>query len=121
VVGSGQLDYAIHTAQEVWQMEPHRNVRLPLVDNNPIAVDALWTDKGLRPNFNNLAFVVQYCRDLEELNSQKQQLADLPIRGWILITNERYYLNYYNQFNQLEEEDIEPHAALLDFVCYFLL
>ena len=109
MVGSGQLDYAIGTAQRVWQIEPHRNVRLPLVDNNPISVDALWTDKGLRPSFNNLAFVVQYCQNLEELNSQKRKLADLPIRGWILITNELYYLNYYNQFNQLEEEKIEPH------------
>jgi len=110
VVSSDQPDYAIHTAQEVWQMEPYRNFRLPLVDNNPIAVDALWTDEGLRPNFNNLAFVVQYCQDLEELNSQKEKLAYLPIRGWILITNEHYYLNYYNQFNQLEEEEIEPHT-----------
>ena len=110
MVGSAQVDHAIDTVQEVWKINPHRNVRVPSItaNNNPIPVDALWTDKGLRPNFNNLAFVIQHCRDIEELVRWKKQLASLPIRGWLLVADDRYRLQYYDQFNQLEEERIRP-------------
>lgn len=110
MVGSAQVDYAINTVQGVWKINPHRNVRVPSIvaNDEPIAVDALWTDKGLRPSFNNLAFIIQYCRNIEELVHWKKQLASLPIRGWLLVADDRYRLQYYDRSNNLEEERIKP-------------
>ncbi len=54
------LDDAIGTARRVWQIEPHRYARMAANGKQrPIPVDALWTDYGLRPNSNNLSFMVQ--------------------------------------------------------------
>ncbi|MEO3705131.1 hypothetical protein [Trichormus azollae] len=46
--------------RRVWQIEPHRYARMAANgEQGPIRVDALWTDYGLRPNSNNLSFMLQ--------------------------------------------------------------
>ena len=54
------LDNVIEIAHRVWGIEPHRRVRIPSPNSNeqPIPVDALWTDYGLRPNSNNLSLAL---------------------------------------------------------------
>ncbi len=91
-------------------MDPHRKVRVPTGkgDGEPIAIDALWTDKGLRPTATNLAFFVQYVPKLEEVRQYQKQLQELPVRGHLIATDERYYLQYYDRRDRREEVEIEP-------------
>ena len=54
----------LEITQRIWkeqfQVEPMRNIRMPVLETRQIVTtvsfDALWTDRGLRPNANNLAF-----------------------------------------------------------------
>lgn len=107
------LDYAIETAHRVWQIEPHRHVRIPPAqgDQQPIPVDALWTDYGLRPNSNNLSFMVQSVHE-SEIDKWKQRLRDWPIRAGLLVSGEIYILQYYTPSGKLEERIIDDHNSL---------
>ena len=61
MAGSAGLEYVVNTARRVWEMEPHRHVRIPPASkaHEPVAIDALWTDYALRPSATDLAFMVQ--------------------------------------------------------------
>ncbi|MBC5793906.1 N-6 DNA methylase [Sphaerospermopsis sp. LEGE 00249] len=104
------LDYAIETAHRVWQIEPHRHVRIPPAqgDQQPIPVDALWTDYGLRPNANNLSFMVQSVQE-SEIDKWKQRLRYWPIRAGLLVSDEIYILQYYTQ-SGLEERIVDRES-----------
>lgn len=110
MVGSALLSYAINTVSQVWNMEPHRNIRISSfkTDQPPEPVDGLWTDKGLRPTANNLAFTVKYVQDAAEKRKWAERLQELPIRGGLLVCGDLYHLQYYNQFNELKRQEIEP-------------
>jgi hypothetical protein len=108
------LDYAIETAHRVWQIEPHRHVRIPPAqgDQQPIPVDALWTDYGLRPNANNLSFMVQSVQE-SEIDKWKQRLRYWPIRAGLLVSDEIYILQYYTPSGKLEERIIDDRNSLI--------
>jgi hypothetical protein len=81
------LSYVIETVRRVWNMEPHRDVRIPPVinsDSEPIPVDALWTDYALRPSATNLAFMVQSVSQ-SNIERWKQRLGRYPIRAGLLL------------------------------------
>lgn len=107
------LTYVIETARRVWNMEPHRDVRIPPVinsDREPIPVDALWTDYALRPSATNLAFMVQSVSQ-SNIEQWKQRLNRYPIRAGLLIADEAYVLlQYIDQSGRLEEREIEPDS-----------
>ncbi|MEA5514897.1 N-6 DNA methylase [Nodularia sp. UHCC 0506] len=109
------LDYAIETAHRVWQIEPHRHVRIPSdrVNEQPIPVDALWTDYGLRPNANNLSFMVQSVQE-SEIDKWKQRLRYWPIRAGLLVSDEIYILQYYTPSGKLEERIVDSESLYLE-------
>ncbi|MFM7408751.1 MAG: N-6 DNA methylase [Cuspidothrix sp.] len=104
------LDYAIETAHRVWQTQPYRHVRIPPAqgDQQPIPVDALWTDYGLRPNANNLSFMVQSVQE-SEIDKWKQRLRYWPIRAGLLVSDEIYILQYYTP-SGLEERIVDRES-----------
>lgn len=107
------LDNVIEIAHRVWGIEPHRHVRIPSANSNeqPIPVDALWTDYGLRPNSNNLSFIVQSVHE-SEINAWKQRLCYWPIRAGLLVSDEIYILQYYTPSGKLEERIIDDCNSL---------
>lgn len=109
------LDYAVETAYQVWQIEPHRYVRIPPAqgDQQPIPVDALWTDYGLRPNSNNLSFMVQSVQE-SDIDKWKQRLRDWPIRAGLLVSDEIYILQYYTLSGKLEERIVNRDSLYLE-------
>ncbi|MGB3419637.1 MAG: N-6 DNA methylase [Dolichospermum sp.] len=108
------LDNVIEIAHRVWGIEPHRHVRIPSANSNeqPIPVDALWTDYGLRPNSNNLSFMVQSVHE-SEINAWKQRLRYWPIRAGLLVSDEIYILQYYTP-SGLEERIIDRDSLYLE-------
>jgi len=76
---------ALDLTQRVWkdryEIDPMRNIPMPQMDGEPVKIDALWTDGGLRPNANVLAFFVQPISNEDELEQWKQRLEKWPIRG----------------------------------------
>jgi hypothetical protein len=109
------LDNVIEIAHRVWGIEPHRHVRIPSANSNeqPIPVDALWTDYGLRPNSNNLSFIVQSVHE-SEINAWKQRLCYWPIRAGLLVSDEIYILQYYTPSGKLEERIIDRDSLYLE-------
>ena len=111
------LSYVIETARRVWNMEPHRDVRIPPVinsDSKPIPVDALWTDYALRPSATNLAFMVQSVSQ-SNIERWKQRLYRYPIRAGLLISDEAYILlQYLDPSGRLEEREIEPESLAVE-------
>ena len=91
-----QFEAAMKSASDVWGLEPVQNIRMPMLENqcNVITaeVDALWTDGGLRPNANNLAFLMQSIANENELKIWEQRLKTLPVRGSLLISPNDLYL-----------------------------
>jgi len=113
MAGSPGLDYVVETAERVWQMQPHRNVRIPVAGNDPVAVNAIWTDYGLRPSATNLAFMVQAVPP-QEMNQWKRWLRDWPVRAGLLISDGTYLLQYYEPSGKLEELEIEPDSLAVE-------
>lgn len=115
MAGSPGLDYVVETAERVWQMQPHRNVRIPVADKDrePVAVNAIWTDCGLRPSATNLAFMVQAVPP-QEMNQWKRWLRDWPVRAGLLVSDEMYLLQYYEPSGKLEELEIEPDSLAVE-------
>lgn len=109
------LNYVIETAREVWNIEPHRDVRIPpaLQDSQPVAVNALWTDYGLRPSATNLAFMVQSVAP-SDLEQWKRRLRDWPIRAGLLISDGEYLLEYIDPSGRLEERLVEPDSLAVE-------
>jgi len=75
-----------------WQeVEPMRDVRMPVLETKRIVgtenFNALWTDGGLRPNPNNLAFLMQDIYNLNELNKWKNRLKTFRIRASLLVSD----------------------------------
>ena len=114
MAGSPGLDYVVETAERVWKMQPHRNVRIPVADNDPVAVNGIWTDYGLRPSATNLAFMVQAVRQ-QNVEQWKRWLRDWPIRAGLLVSDEMYLLQYYEPSGKkLEEVEIEPASLAVE-------
>ncbi|WP_027401809.1 N-6 DNA methylase [Aphanizomenon flos-aquae] len=111
----GGLDNVIEIAHRVWGIEPHRHVRIPSANSNeqPIPVDALWTDYGLRPNSNNLSFIVQSVHE-SEINAWKQRLRYWPVRAGLLVSDEIYILQYYTPSGKLEERIVDRDSLYLE-------
>jgi hypothetical protein len=109
------LDNVIEIAHRVWGIEPHRHVRIPSANSNeqPVPVDALWTDYGLRPNSNNLSFMVQSVHE-SEINAWKQRLRYWPIRAGLLVSDEIYILQYYTPSGKLEERIVDRDSLYLE-------
>ncbi|OKH55500.1 hypothetical protein NIES2101_03680 [Calothrix sp. HK-06] len=111
------LDYVIETACRVWNMAPHRDVRIPPVinsDSEPIPIDALWTDYALRPSVTNLAFMVQLVSQ-SNIEQWKQRLNHYPIRAGLLISESSYILlQYLDPSGRLEEREIEPESLAVE-------
>ncbi|BAZ16493.1 hypothetical protein NIES4071_83700 [Calothrix sp. NIES-4071] len=111
------LDYVIETACQVWNMEPHRDVRVPPViisDSKPILIDALWTDYALRPSATNLAFMVQSVQE-SNVEQWKQRLSRYPIRAGLLVTESAYILlQYLDPSGKLEEREIDPESLAVE-------
>ncbi|MBW4667649.1 MAG: N-6 DNA methylase [Cyanomargarita calcarea GSE-NOS-MK-12-04C] len=111
------LSYVIETARRVWNMEPHRDVRIPPVinsDSEPISVDALWTDYALRPSATNLAFMVQSVTQ-SDIEQWKRRLNRYPIRAGLLVTDEAYILlQYLDPSGKLEEREIESDSLAVE-------
>ena len=109
------LDNVIEIAHRVWGIEPHRHVRIPPAqgDQQPIPVDALWTDYGLRPNSNNLSFMVQSVHE-SEIDKWKQRLRCWPIRAGLLVSDEIYILQYYTASGTLEERIVDRDSLYLE-------
>lgn len=115
MAGLPGLDYVVETAKRVWKMEPHPNVRVPVTekDREPVTVDAIWTDYGLRPSASNLAFMVQAVPQ-QDIEQWKRWLRNLPIRARLLVSDEVYLLQYYEPSGKLEELEIEPESLVVE-------
>jgi 16S rRNA G966 N2-methylase RsmD len=89
-------------------------VRIPSANSNeqPIPVDAIWTDYGLRPNSNNLSFMVQSVQE-SEIDKWKQRLSYWPIRAGLLVSDEIYILQYYTP-SGLEERIVDRDSLYLE-------
>ena len=96
-------------------MEPHYNVRIPPASQayKPVAIDALWTDYGLRPSATNLAFMVQVVPQ-QSMEQWRRWLRDLPLRAGLLVSDEKYLLQYYEPSGKLEEREIEPESLAVE-------
>ncbi len=115
MAGSPGLNYVVETATRVWQMKPCHNVRIPVADNDrePVTVDAIWTDYGLRPSATNLAFMVQAVPQ-QNIGQWKRWLSDWPMRAGLLVSDEMYLLQYYEPSGKLEEREIEPESLAVE-------
>ncbi len=105
------LDYVVKTAERVWQMEPHRFVRIPVADRDrePVAVNAIWTDYGLRPSASNLAFIIQDVSQ-QDINQWKRWLADWPIRAGLLVSDKIYLVQHCQESGRLQERELEAES-----------
>lgn len=89
---SSLLEAAVETVQRIWQIEPVRGIRMPAHNvNETVDLDLLWTDGGLRPRANNLAFLIQQV-NREDLELWKQRLRAWTIRGGLLVSSDELYL-----------------------------
>jgi len=106
---------ALDLTQRVWkdryEIDPMRNIPMPQMDGEPVKIDALWTDGGLRPNANVLAFFVQPISNEDELEQWKQRLEKWPIRGGLLVGSDTLHLvKPSNLSNRLEEKILDINA-----------
>jgi N-6 DNA Methylase len=93
VFSSSLLEAAVETVQRIWQIEPVRGIRMPAHNNaaGTVDLDLLWTDGGLRPRANNLAFLIQQINQ-RDLELWKQRLKAWTIRGGLLVSSDELYL-----------------------------
>lgn len=107
MVGTSSLfSDAVETAQRIWQLEPIRDVRMP--DPNakePVRISALWTDSGLRPRANNLAFLIQQVDSREDLEHWKQRMKLWTIRGGLLVLDTLHLVQPRSDFSSELIED----------------
>ncbi len=106
---------ALDLTQRIWkdryEIEPMRNIPMPQMDGEPVKIDALWTDGGLRPNANVLAFFVQPISNENELEQWKQRLEKWPIRGGLLVGFDTLHLiKPSNLSSRLDEEILDINA-----------
>lgn len=103
---SSLFEAAVETAQRIWQIEPVRHVRMPEPNvQQTVAIDALWTDGGLRPRANNLAFLIQQVSSREDLERWKQRLKVWTVRGGLFVLDELYLVQPGSEFSgELEQE-----------------
>jgi len=97
VTNASLFNEALETTSDIWesqyQIKPVLNIRMPVPDAQmPVTINALWTDRGLRPSSNNLAFLIQDVSRPGELERWKQRLRVLPIRGGLLVDSEELHL-----------------------------
>lgn len=106
------FEEAMKVANDAWNIQPVRAVRMPVLENKQTVktalVDALWTDGGLRPNASNLAFLMQDI-DLDELEQWKKRLQTLPVRASLLVSPENLYLIQPSSDNSgnLEQQQLD--------------
>ena len=106
---SSLFEAAVETAQRIWQIEPVRGIRMPEPNaQQTVAIDVLWTDVGLRPRANNLAFLIQQVSDWEDLERWKQRLKAWTIRGGLLVLDELYLVQ------PISDSSSEPEQEQLD-------
>jgi hypothetical protein len=92
VFSSSLLEAAVETVQRIWQIEPVRGIRMPAHNaDGTVDLDLLWTDGGLRPRANNLAFLIQQV-NREDLELWKQRLKAWTIRGGLLVSSDELHL-----------------------------
>jgi hypothetical protein len=106
---------ALDLTQCIWkdryEIEPMRNIPMPQMDGEPVKIDALWTDGGLRPNANVLAFFIQPISNENELAQWKQRLEKWPIRGGLLVGSDTLHLvKPSNLSSRLDEEILDINA-----------
>ena len=107
---------ALDLTQRIWmdryQIEPMRNIPMPEIDTQGIVkIDALWTDGGLRPNANILAFFVQPVSDENDLDRWRRRLEEWPVRGGLLVGSEHLHLvTPSDSSKQLDEKTLDINA-----------
>ena len=107
---------ALDVTQRIWmdryQIEPMRNIPMPEIDTQGIVkIDALWTDGGLRPNANILAFFVQPVSDENDLDRWRQRLEEWPIRGGLLVGSDNLHLvTPSDSSKRLDEKTLDINA-----------
>ncbi|MFN9857135.1 MAG: hypothetical protein ACK556_03275, partial [Pseudanabaena sp.] len=77
-----QLEPAMKAANDAWGFNPLQKVRMHMLDNQKVIteeVDALWTDGGLRPNANNLAFLMQSISGEGDVEQWTKRLTTFPV------------------------------------------
>lgn len=112
---SSLLEAAVETVQRIWQIEPVRGIRMPAHNaDGTVDLDLLWTDGGLRPRANNLAFLIQQV-NREDLELWKQRLKAWTIRGGLLVSSDELYLVQprSDSSGELEQTKLDL-AALLE-------
>ncbi|CAN1212221.1 site-specific DNA-methyltransferase (adenine-specific) [Tumidithrix helvetica PCC 7403] len=88
---------ALDITQRIWmdryQIEPKRDISMPEIDaSEPVGINALWTDYGLRPNANSLAFFIQSISNENDLNRWRRRLEEWPVRGALLVSSDNLHL-----------------------------
>jgi hypothetical protein len=106
---SSLFEAAVETAQRIWQIEPVRRVRMPEPNvQQTVEIDVLWTDGGLRPRANNLAFLIQQVSNREDLARWKQRLKAWTVRGGLLVLDGLYLVQpLSDSSNELIEEQLD--------------
>ena len=106
---SSLFEAAVETAQRIWQIEPVRHVRMPEPNaRQTVPIDALWTDSGLRPRANNLAFLIQQVDSREDLEQWKQRMKEWTIRGGLLVLDTLYLVQpLSDSSSELIEEQLD--------------
>ena len=90
-----QLEPAMKAANDAWGFNPLQKVRMPMLENQRVIteeVDALWTDRGLRPNASNLAFLMQSISGEGEVEQWTNKIRSFPVRGSLLVSPNDLYL-----------------------------
>jgi hypothetical protein len=73
-----------------------------------VEVDVLWTDGGLRPRANNLAFLIQQVSNREDLERWKQRLKEWTVRGGLLVLDGLYLIQpFSDSSNELSEKQLD--------------
>lgn len=90
-----QLEPAMKAANDAWGFNPLQKVRMPMLENQEVIteeIDALWTDRGLRPNASNLAFLMQSISGEGEVEQWTNKIRSFPVRGSLLVSPNDLYL-----------------------------
>jgi hypothetical protein len=109
-----QLEPAMKAANDAWGFNPLQKVRMPMLENQRVIteeVDALWTDGGLRPNANNLAFLMQSISGEGDVEQWTKRLTTFPVRGSLLISPNSFY---FLQSNSDTPNELETHQLNID-------
>lgn len=103
---------ALYITQRIWEIEPIRNIPMPEIDAKGIVkIDALWTDGGLRPNANILAFLIQPVSDENDLDRWRRRLEEWPVRGGLLVGSDQLHLvTPSDSSKRLDEKTLDINA-----------